>query len=124
MDGTALLQGVAAAFLAQIYGMDLSFPQQVTIVLTATLASIGTAGIPGAGIVMLAIVLNSVGIPLQGIAIILGVDRFLDMCRTVVNVTGDAACAVVVASTEGQLTSVPARKQVGAADEASAPALQ
>jgi len=111
MDGTALMQGVAAAFLAQVYGMDLAFSQQLTIVLTATLASIGTAGIPGAGIVMLAIVLNSVGVPLQGIAIILGVDRFLDMCRTVVNITGDAVCAVVVASTEGQLNSVPAPAQ-------------
>jgi proton glutamate symport protein len=110
MDGTALLQGVAAAFLAQIYGMDLSLSQQMTVVLTATLASIGTAGIPGAGIVMLAIVLDSVGIPLQGIAIILGVDRFLDMCRTVTNVTGDATCAVVVAATEGQLSSAPAPK--------------
>jgi len=103
MDGTALLQGVATAFLAQVYGIELTLVQNVTIVLTATLASIGTAGIPGAGMVMLAIVLNSVGIPLQGIGIILGVDRFLDMCRTVVNITGDAACAVVVASTEGQL---------------------
>jgi Na+/H+-dicarboxylate symporter len=114
MDGTALLQGVATAFLAQIYGIDLSPVQYVTIVLTATLASIGTAGIPGAGMVMLAIVLNSVGIPLQGIGIILGVDRFLDMCRTVVNITGDAACAVVVASTEGQLgvQEAPGKKTV------------
>jgi Na+/H+-dicarboxylate symporter len=102
MDGTALYQGVATVFIAQLYGMDLSFGQQLTVVLTATLASIGTAGIPGAGIVTLAIVLNSVGVPLQGIGIIMGVDRFLDMCRTVVNITGDAACAVVVASTEGQ----------------------
>lgn len=77
--------------------------------LTATLASIGTAGIPGAGIVMLAIVMDSVGVPLQGIGIILGVDRFLDMCRTVVNITGDAVCAVLVASTEGQLNAVPAQ---------------
>ncbi len=100
MDGTSLYQGVAAVFLAQLYGMDLSFPQQLTIVLTATLASIGAAGIPGAGIVTLAIVLGSVGVPLQGIGIILGVDRLLDMCRTMVNVTGDAACAVVVAATE------------------------
>jgi proton glutamate symport protein len=100
MDGTAMYQGVATAFLAQIYGMDLSFSQQLAVVLTATLASIGTAGIPGAGIVMLAIVLDSAGVPLQGIGIILGVDRFLDMCRTVVNVTGDAVCATVVASTE------------------------
>ncbi|MBP7049634.1 MAG: dicarboxylate/amino acid:cation symporter [Phycisphaerae bacterium] len=103
MDGTALYQGVAAAFLAQIYGIDLSFTQQLTIVLTAVLASIGTAGIPGAAVIMLAIVLGSVGVPLQGIGIIMGVDRFLDMCRTVVNVTGDAVCAVVVASTEGQV---------------------
>lgn len=114
MDGTALYQGVASVFIAQLYGMDLTFGQQLTIVLTATLASIGTAGIPGAGIVTLAIVLNSVGVPLQGIAIILGVDRFLDMCRTVVNITGDAACAVVVASTEGQVgvvsQGVPAQK--------------
>ncbi len=103
MDGTALYQGVATVFIAQLYGMDLSFGQQLTVVLTATLASIGTAGIPGAGIVTLAIVLNSVGVPLEGIGIIMGVDRFLDMCRTVVNITGDAACAVVVASTEGQV---------------------
>jgi len=105
MDGTAMYQGVAAAFLAQIYGIDLSFVQQLTVVLTAVLASIGTAGIPGAGVIMLAIVLGSVGVPLQGIGIIMGVDRFLDMCRTVVNVTGDAVCAVVVASTEGQLAA-------------------
>jgi Na+/H+-dicarboxylate symporter len=125
MDGTALYQGVAAAFLAQIYGMDLSFTQQLTIVLTATLASIGTAGIPGAGVVMLAIVLNSVGVPLQGIGIILGVDRFLDMCRTVVNITGDAVCAVVVASTEGQLNAVPVREQAGRTGETlKAPAPQ
>jgi Na+/H+-dicarboxylate symporter len=114
MDGTALLQGVAAGFLAQVYGMDLSLVQQLTIVLTAVLASIGTAGIPGAGIVMLAIVLNSVGIPLQGIAIVLGVDRLLDMCRTVVNITGDAVCAVVVASTEGQLGNAGGVEQNGA----------
>jgi len=109
MDGTALLQGVATAFLAQLYGIDLGFTQQLTVVLTATLASIGTAGIPGAGIVMLAIVMDSVGVPLQGIGIILGVDRFLDMCRTIVNITGDAVCAVVIASTEGQLNPVPAQ---------------
>lgn len=104
MDGTALYQGVAAAFLAQIYGIELSSMQHLTIVLTATLASIGTAGIPGAGVIMLAIVLGSVGVPLQGIGIIMGVDRILDMCRTVVNVTGDGVCAVVVASTEGQIS--------------------
>jgi proton glutamate symport protein len=107
MDGTALYQGVAAMFLAQLYGLDLNFGQQLTIVLTATLASIGTAGIPGAGIITLAIVLRSVGVPLQGIGIILGVDRFLDMCRTIVNVSGDAVCAVVVAASEGQLRREP-----------------
>jgi proton glutamate symport protein len=119
MDGTALLQGVAATFLAQIYGIDLSFAQQVTVVLTATLASIGTAGIPGAGIVMLATVLDSVGIPLQGIGIILGVDRLLDMCRTAVNLTGDAVCAVVIASTEGRINNMPAQRVVTASGEAA-----
>jgi len=103
MDGTALYQGVSAVFIAQVYGMGLTMAQQLTVVLTATLASIGTAGTPGAGVITLAIVLKSIGVPLEGIAIILGVERILDMCRSVVNVTGDASCAVVVASTEGQL---------------------
>src|SRR5690606_36451021 len=103
MDGTALYQGVAAMFIAQIYGLPLTLMDQVTIVLTATLASIGTAAIPGAGIVMLVIVLRSVGIPVEGIALIMGVDRLLDMCRTATNVTGDATVAVVVASAEGEL---------------------
>lgn len=103
MDGTALYQGVAAAFIAQMYGMDLSLGQQLTIVLTATLASIGTAAVPGVGIVMLVIVLDAVGIPLEGIAVILGVDRILDMCRTSVNVTGDCMVAAVVAHTEREL---------------------
>ncbi len=100
MDGTALYQGVSALFVAQVYGMDLGIGQQLTIVLTATLASIGTAGAPAAGIMMLAIILRSIGVPLEGIALILGVERILDMCRTVVNVTGDACCAVVVSATE------------------------
>lgn len=100
MDGTALYQGVSAIFVAQIYGMDLGIGQQLTIVLTATLASIGTAGAPAAGIMMLAMILRSIGVPLDGIALILGVERILDMCRTVVNVTGDACCAVVVSATE------------------------
>ncbi len=104
MDGTSLYQAVAAVFIAQALGMDLSLVQQLTIVLTATLASIGTAGVPGAGIVMLVIVLQAVDVPVEGIALILGVDRILDMCRTVVNVTGDAAVAVTVASSEGKLT--------------------
>ena len=103
MDGTALYQGVAAVFIAQLYGMDLSLSQQITIVLTATLASIGTAGVPGVGMIMLVIVLESVGIPLEGIAVILGVDRILDMCRTSCNVTGDCMVCAVVASSEGAI---------------------
>lgn len=103
MDGTALYQGVAAVFIAQMYNMGLTVGDQLTIVLTATLASIGTAGVPGVGIIMLVIVLRSVNVPLEGIAVILGVDRLLDMCRTTVNVTGDAAVATVVASTEREL---------------------
>ena len=99
MDGTSLYQAVAAVFIAQALGMDLNLVQQLTIVLTATLASIGTAGVPGAGIVMLVIVLQAVDVPVEG------VDRILDMCRTVVNVTGDAAVAVTVASSEGKLTT-------------------
>ena len=100
MDGTALYQGVAAVFIAQVFGMDLSFTEQLTVVLTATLASIGTAPVPGVGILMLIIVLRSVGVPETGIALILGVDRLLDMCRTVVNVTSDAAATMIVASSE------------------------
>jgi proton glutamate symport protein len=105
MDGTALYQGVAAVFIAQLYGMDLTVMDQLTIVLTATLASIGTAGVPGVGMIMLVIVLQSVGIPLEGIAVILGVDRILDMCRTSCNVTGDAMVCAVVASSEGAIES-------------------
>ena len=103
MDGTALYQGVSAVFIAQFYYMDLTLAQQLTIVLTAVLASIGTAGTPMAGVITLAIVLKSIGVPLEGIALIMGVERILDMCRTVVNVTGDASCAVVVASSESEL---------------------
>lgn len=103
MDGTALYQGVCALFVAQFYGIDLSFAQLLTIVLTATLASIGTAGVPGAGLIMLTMVLTSVGLPLEGMALIAGVDRILDMFRTSVNVIGDASAAVVVASSEGEL---------------------
>ncbi len=105
MDGTALYQGVAAAFIAQMYGMDLTIGQQLTIVLTATLASIGTAAVPGVGIVMLVIVLDAVGIPLEGIAVILGVDRILDMCRTSCNVTGDCMVASVIAASENELAT-------------------
>jgi len=105
MDGTALYQGVAAVFIAQLFNMSLDLGQQLTIVATATLASIGTAAVPGAGTIMLVIVLRSVGVPLEGVAMILGVDRLLDMCRTTCNVTGDAMVATVVAGTEGELAS-------------------
>jgi len=101
MDGTGLYQGVAAVFIATVFGMSLTFGQQLEIILTAALASIGTAAVPGVGIVMLTIVLKQVGVPLTGIALILGVDRLLDMCRTTVNVTGDATVALIVASSEG-----------------------
>lgn len=103
MDGTALYQAVAAVFIAQTLGMDLSLAAQLTIVLTAVLASIGTAAVPGVGIIMLVIILEAVGVPSAGIALILGVDRILDMLRTVTNITGDAAVATVVAASEGQL---------------------
>ncbi|MDR4887771.1 dicarboxylate/amino acid:cation symporter [Fredinandcohnia sp. QZ13] len=100
MDGTALYQGVCVLFIAQFFGYDLSFAQQLTIVLTATLASIGTAGVPGAGLIMLTMVVTSVGLPVEGIALIAGIDRILDMIRTSVNVTGDASAAVVVNAIE------------------------
>lgn len=103
MDGTALYQGVCVLFIAQAYGIDLSLAQYATVVLTATLASIGTAGVPGAGLIMLSLVLTSVGLPLEGVAIIAGIDRILDMARTSVNVMGDCAVAVLVAKSEGQL---------------------
>jgi len=96
MDGTAIYQGVCAVFIASCFGISLTFSQMLTIVLTATLASIGTAGVPGAGMVMLAMVLQSVGLPVEGIALVAGVDRIFDMGRTVVNITGDASCAIVV----------------------------
>jgi len=106
MDGTALYQGVCALFISQVYGLDLSLGQMLTIVLTATLASIGTAGVPGAGMIMLTIVLESVGLPLEGIALIAGVDRVLDMIRTCINVVGDLSAAVVVSKSEGVLMEV------------------
>lgn len=104
MDGTALYQAVAAVFIAQTLGMGLGIGAQLTIILTAVLASIGTAAVPGAGIIMLVIILEAVSVPSAGIALILGVDRILDMMRTVVNVTGDASIAVIVADSEEQLT--------------------
>ncbi len=100
MDGTAIYQGVCAIFIASCFGIDLTLPQMVTIVLTATLASVGTAGVPGAGMVMLAMVLTSVGLPVEGIALVAGVDRIFDMGRTVVNITGDASCVMVVSNLE------------------------
>ncbi len=100
MDGTALYQGVAAVFIAQIYGIPLGLIDQITIVLMATLASVGAAGVPAAGIITLAMVLRQIGIPLEGIALILGVDRFLDMCRTTTNIIGDMACSVVIKESE------------------------
>ena len=103
MDGTALYQGVCALFVAQAFGIDLSGTDYLTIILTATLASIGTAGVPGAGVIMLSLVLASVGLPLEGVAVIAGIDRILDMARTALNVTGDCAVAVVVAKSEGEL---------------------
>jgi len=103
MDGTALYQGVCALFVAQVYGIELSIAQQLTIILTATLASIGTAGVPGAGFVMLTMVLTAVGLPLEGSALVGGIDRVLDMARTCINVTGDMAGAVVIAASEGEL---------------------
>ncbi|HHW91805.1 MAG TPA: dicarboxylate/amino acid:cation symporter [Firmicutes bacterium] len=112
MDGTALYQGVCALFIAQAYGLELSLAQQLAIVLTATLASIGTAGVPGAGLVMLTMVLTSVNLPLEGLALVAGIDRILDMARTAINVTGDGACAVVVAATEGELAASRADKPV------------
>ncbi len=100
MDGTAIYQGVCALFIANAYGIPLSLPQQLTVVLTCTLASIGTAGVPGAGTIMLSMVLSSVGLPVEGVSLVWGVDRVLDMARTTLNVTGDIACSVVVSRTE------------------------
>jgi Na+/H+-dicarboxylate symporter len=103
MDGTAIMQGVATIFIAQVYGVDLSAGALFGVVLTAILASIGTAGVPGVGLITLALVLEQAGLPVEGIALIIGVDRLLDMLRTVINVTGDAVASVVVAKSEGQL---------------------
>lgn len=103
MDGTAIMQGVATVFVAQVYNIDLGFQQYMMVILTATLASIGTAGVPGVGLVMLAMVFKQVGLPVEGIGLIIGVDRLLDMVRTAVNVTGDAVVSCVVAKAENQL---------------------
>ncbi|PPR17656.1 MAG: Proton glutamate symport protein [Alphaproteobacteria bacterium MarineAlpha9_Bin7] len=103
MDGTAIMQGVATVFIAQVYGVDLSLGDFLVVIITATLASIGTAGVPGVGLIMLAMVLQQVGLPVEGIALIIGVDRLLDMMRTAVNITGDAAATCVIAKSEGCL---------------------
>ncbi|PHR73542.1 MAG: dicarboxylate/amino acid:cation symporter [Arcobacter sp.] len=106
MDGTALYQGVCAIFVAQAYGIDLTMADYGTLILTATLASIGTAGVPGGGLIMLSMVLTSIGLPLEGIAIIAGIDRILDMARTTVNVTGDAMVSLLIAKGENELNTV------------------
>ncbi|RZM84022.1 dicarboxylate/amino acid:cation symporter [Pseudoalteromonas rubra] len=103
MDGTAIMQGVATVFIAQVFAVDLTLSDYLMVILTATLASVGTAGVPGVGLIMLAMVLNQVGLPVEGIAIIMGVDRLLDMTRTAVNVTGDCMVTCVVAKSEGEL---------------------
>lgn len=102
MDGTAIMQGVATVFIAQVYGVDLSMGDFITVILTATLASVGTAAVPGVGLITLALVLEQAGLPVEGIALIIGVDRLLDMVRTAVNVTGDATVAVIVGKSEKQ----------------------
>lgn len=102
MDGTAIMQGVATVFIAQVFGIELTLTDYAAVVVTATLASIGTAGVPGVGLIMLAMVLNQVGLPVEGIALIIGVDRLLDMVRTAVNVTGDCVATVIIAKSEGE----------------------
>lgn len=106
MDGTALYQGVAAIFIAQVYGIELAMSEQLLMVLTATLASIGAAGVPGAGMITLAVVLGTAGIPLEGIALIFGLDRILDMFRTTINITGDITCAAVMAKSSGETVEI------------------
>lgn len=102
MDGTAIMQGVATIFIAQVFQVELTFTQMLVVVLTAILASIGTAGVPGVGLIMLAMVLEQVGLPVEGIALIIGVERIIDMFRTTVNITGDAVCAIIVSRSEQQ----------------------
>ncbi len=103
MDGTAIMQGVAVIFVAQAFGINLDFVDYLTVIATATLASIGTAGVPGVGLITLSMVFNSVGLPVEGIALIMGIDRILDMTRTAVNITGDAVCTTIVAAQNGDL---------------------
>ncbi|SMY35790.1 Proton glutamate symport protein [Photobacterium malacitanum] len=103
MDGTAIMQGVATVFIAQAFNIDLTMTDYLMVILTATLASVGTAGVPGVGLIMLAMVLNQVGLPVEGIALIMGVDRLLDMVRTAVNITGDSVVTCIVAKSEGEM---------------------
>ncbi len=112
MDGTAIYQGICALFIAQAYGIQLSVADYATIISTSTLASIGTAGVPGAGLIMLSLVLSSVGLPMEGVALIAGIDRILDMARTAVNVTGDAAVCVLVAQKEQALDTTIYSKSI------------
>ena len=111
MDGTAIYQGVCSIFIASCFGISLTLSQMLTIVLTATLASIGTAGVPGAGMIMLAMVLQSVGLPVEGIALVAGIDRIFDMGRTTVNITGDASCAIIVSALERRKSARKAQKE-------------
>ena len=114
MNGTAIMHGVATVFIAHIYGVDLGISGYLTVILMSILASIGTAGVPGVGLIMLSMVFTQVGLPVEGIGLILGVDRLLDMMRTAVNVTGDAVVSCIVAKNEGVLDEqVFADKQAG-----------
>ena len=112
MNGTAIYQGICAVFVAQAYGIDLTFGNYMTMIMTTILAAVGTAGIPGAGLVMLSMVLSSVGIPIEGLAIVAGIDRILDMARSTVNVMGDALAAVLVTASEGELDKVCYNKRM------------
>ena len=112
MDGTAIMQGIATVFIANVYGVDLVFADFLVIILLSTLASIGTAAVPAAGLITLTMVLTQVGVPVEGIALIIGIDRLLDMMRTAVNVTGDGVTACVVAKSEGILDSSPAEGRI------------
>ena len=103
MDGTSIMQGVAVVFTAQLFGVQLGPVEYATVIATATLASIGTAGVPSVGLITLSMVFNSVGLPLEGIALIMGIDRILDMTRTAVNITGDAVCTTIVAKRAGRM---------------------
>lgn len=116
MDGTAIMQGVATVFIAQVYQIDIGITGYLMVILTATLASIGTAGVPGVGLITLAMVLQQVGLPLEGVALIIGVDRLLDMVRTVVNITGDAVVSTIVAKSEGLLNEQRFAEPVAATD--------